>query len=210
MESSVHKTIAGKLETMKPGSLVFPSDFKGLGAEGAIKMAFSRLTKQNKLKRMANGIYVVPRFDPLMGFMYPALEDIAEAIARRDHARIRPAGTFALHKLGLSTQVPMRLVYLTDGAPRRINIGKGSIKFKATTPRKLSLQGNVSSLIIQALEELGRKNVTPEIVEKIRPLLKHETTELLTNDLKMSTGWVSKLLSDIMKQNSADDRTNQS
>lgn len=199
MRDSVHQIIDRKLEKAKKGSLVFPVDFRGVGSDTAIHMTLSRLKEEGRLIRLSQGIYMVPNKDPLLGITYPSLEEIAEAIAKRDHARIRPAGTYALHKLGLSTQIPMNLVYLTDGAPRKVKIGKGSIKFKATTPKKLSLKGRISSLIIQALEELGQKNVTPDIWEKIRPLLKQEDRDVLQKDLNLAPAWICNQLMTMIK-----------
>ncbi|MEI9945847.1 MAG: DUF6088 family protein [Chitinophagaceae bacterium] len=194
MRNSTHSFIASKISQSKKGTLIFPSDFRSLGTEPGIKTALARLEKEGMLKRLARGIYLVPDHDPLLGIKYPSLEEIAEAIAKRDHARIRPAGTYALHKLGLSTQVPMNLVYLTDGAPRKVKIGKGSIKFKATTAKKLSLKGKISSLVIQALEELGQKNVTSNIWEQIRPILKREDPVILAKDMKLAPAWINTQL----------------
>jgi hypothetical protein len=206
MENSIHHNIRRRLETTK-SKIIFPPDLKGLGTDKAINMSLSRLTKQGKLKRLAHGIYLVPKKDRLVGVKYPSLEEIAQAIARRDRARIRPAGAYALHKLGLSTQVPMKLVYLTDGTPRKIRIGKGSIKFKASAPKKLSLKGKISSLVVMALEELGAKNITGDILEKIKPLLRQEDPALLKNDLSMSTATVRKILEGLINQQPANDGT---
>jgi hypothetical protein len=78
----------------------------------------------------------LPKIDPLFGAIYPIPEQVAEAIAKKEMVRIMPAGAYALHRLGLTTQVPTKLVYITDGENRQIKIGKTTIKFKATTPKK--------------------------------------------------------------------------
>lgn len=207
MKNSTHYTINKAVEQAKKGSLLFPADFKGLADDAAINMALSRLNKEGSIKRLAHGIYIIPKYDPLLGLLYPGMEEIAKAIADRDRARIRPAGSFALHKLGLSTQMPMNLVYLTDGAPRKIKIGKGSIRFIKTTPKKLMLTGPISSLIIQALEELGPKEVTQDIEKKLKELLKQETKENLINDFKFAPAWICKLLVDYTQLNPFHDGT---
>lgn len=142
----------------------------------------------------AHGIYLIPRTDPLLGKLHPSLESIAQAIAEREHVRIRPAGAYALNKLGLSTQVPMKLVYITDGAPRQIRIGKGGIKFKATTPKRLSLKGKISSLVIQALDELGLKAIDDEMKRKIQLLLEKENTKDLKADIKLAPAWINDFI----------------
>jgi len=206
INGSAHTKIEQKLKRMKKNQVVFLTDFRDLGSDTAIKMTLSRLVKENQIVRLAHGIYLIPDYDPLVGFKYPSLDNIAKAIAKRDHARILPTGTYALHKLGLSTQIPMKLVYLTDGAPRKINIGRTTIKFKATAPKNLSMKGEVSSLVIQALKELGADNITDEILMKIKSLLNNEKKELLANDLKLAPAWIYKLLVLIIQTN-PNDRT---
>lgn len=130
----------------------------------------------------------------------PSLEEIAHAIAERDHARIRPTGAFALNKLGLSTQVPMRLIFITDGAPRHIRVGKGSIKFKSATPRSLAYRGKISGLVVQAFKELGSKSVSEEMIRKLKALLRKEKSEVIMADAKLAPYWIAKIFYDILNE----------
>ena len=196
----VQKDIERKLNKVKKGQLLFLADFRGFGSEAAIKMALSRLVKQEKVKRIAHGIYLVPKSDPVLGLIFPSMEQIAEAIAKRDHVKIKPAGAYALHKLGLTTQVPTRLVYLTNGAPREIKIGKTSIKFKATTSKKFALRGKLSSLIIQALEEINPANIDPEMKQRIKELLAKEDPKKLGYDIKLAPARISDFLYELLKE----------
>lgn len=104
----------------------------------------------------------------------PTTETIAKAIAKRDKARILPTGSYAMHVLGLTTQIPLKLGYLTDGSPRKITIGKRTIQFKKTTPKNLALKGEISKLAVQALKEIGKGKATKEEIDKIQTLLKKE------------------------------------
>jgi hypothetical protein len=192
MENSTHYKVLLKIARTKRGALIFPADFRMLGNSNAIKTALFRLYKDGKLDRIAQGIYTIPRHDPVLGNLYPSLEEIAQGIARRDRARIMPSGAYALHKLGLSTQVPTKLVFLTDGAPRQVRIGNRSIKFKATTPKKLMTKGKISSLIIQALSELGKDGITPEIEIKLRALLQKEAPQTIKEDAALAPAWISE------------------
>lgn len=196
----IHKEIERKLAKARKGQLMFLASFRGIGSEAAIKMALSRLSKIGKVKRIAHGIYLVPKTDPVLGEIYPSMEEIAEAVAKKEHVKIKPAGAYALHKLGLTTQVPTRLVYLTDGAPRQIKIGKGIIKFKATTPKKLALEGEISSLVIQALEELGTENIEMSIKERIKELLHKEDQKKLMRDIKLAPTRISDYLYSLLKE----------
>lgn len=196
----VHREIEKKLAKAKKGHLFFLSDFRGMGSEGAVKMALSRLIKAGKVKRIAHGVYLVPEMDPILGTKLPSMESVVEAIAKKEHIRVKPTGVYALHKLGLTTQVPMRLVYLTDGALKQIKIGKTIIKFKPTTPKKLSLQGKLSSLIIQALEEIGTENLDRSTIERIKELLKKEEPKKLLADLKLAPTRISEFLFSLLKE----------
>ena len=120
-------------------------------------------------------------------------------IAKRDHAQIIPAGAAALQKLGLSTQVPMNLVYLTDGAPRKIHIGNQLITFKPTTAKKLATKGRLSSLVIQALQELGKAKLDSELQTRIMQILENENVKNLEHDAKLAPAWIAGILKQAIK-----------
>ena len=105
-----------------------------------------RLENKQVIIRVAQGIYVRPKISKLLGPLVPSAEEVAEAIAKRDRIRTLPTGSYALNALGLSTQVPMNIVLLTDGSPREIKVGKRKIKFKKTTPKNLLAKGKISRL----------------------------------------------------------------
>jgi hypothetical protein len=194
MRNSVYNTIKKSIQKAKKGSLIFPVDFKGLADRAVIHKVLSRLDKEGIIKRLARGIYAIPKYDPLLGLLYPNFEEIAQAIAQRNHVRIQTTGSYALNRLGLCTQVPTNPVYLTDGTARKIKIGKATIKFKKVAAKKFLRKGPISSLVIQALEELRQGAVTPEIQKKLKELLKHETEENLINDFKFAPAWIRKLV----------------
>ena len=194
MNATVHKQIEKKLVKIKKGQLLLLSNFREMGSDVAIRKAFSRLSNEGKIKRIARGIYLVPESDSILGELMPSMESVAEFIAKKEHIRIKPVGSYALHKLGLTTQVPMKLVYFTDGPARLIKIGKTTIKFKPTTPKKLALEGELSSLIIQALEELGTENLEAGTIKRIKELLKKEDPKKLMKDLKLAKATISKFL----------------
>ena len=197
---SVQQHIEQAITKRKKGELIFPSDFRGKGTATAIKMALSRLSSQGKIKRLARGIYFVPKTDPVFGVLYPAPEKVAETLAKKEKLRIKPSGAYAMHKLGLTTQVPTKLVYITDGQSRQIKMGKTVIRFKATTPKKMSLKGLLSSLVIQSLEELDMDKIDVSTAEKIRLVLKEENPGLLMKDLPLAStrihDYILKLLNE--------------
>jgi len=194
MTKSVQTKIETEIKSMKRGSILFPSNFDDMGNVEVVKKSLLRLENKKFLVRLAHGIYLYPKQDKLLGVLYPTIEEIAIAIAERDKARIIPTGTTALNKLGLSTQIPMNIVFLTDGAPRSIVVGKRTIKLKRTSPKNLAVKGEITSLIIQALKEIGKDNVTAEQLEKIKIHLEKEKQEIIEHDAKLAPVWISKIM----------------
>lgn len=199
-----HTHIENVIFRRKGGELIFPTDFRGIGTEDAIKKALSRLTQKGVLKRLAHGIYYVPKIDPVIGELRPGADDVVKMLAKKEKIRVRPAGAYALHRLGLTTQVPTKLVYITDGHPRLFKLGKMQIKFKATTPKKLSTIGRISSLVIQALEEIGTENVDAKTESKLHEFLKNEDPKKLKHDLALASAKVNDYIVKLLKKREND------
>jgi hypothetical protein len=198
----IEHRIAEALKIFHKGSIVFVDDFLDFGSPESVKKSLYRLAEKDVLVRLAHGIYLYPKVDKELGILYPSTEDIAKAIARRDKARIVPTGIHALNKLGLSTQVPLKVVYLTDGAARSIKVGKRTITFKKTTPKNLMTKGEISSLVIQALKTIGRSKVDEKTLRKIRSILKNESQEQIIHDARLSPAWISKILTQAVDEHS--------
>lgn len=194
MTESIQHRIEKKIKSMKRGSIIFPPKFDDIGNVEVIKKSLLRLENKKFLIRLAHGIYLYPKLDKVLGILYPTIEEIAFAIANRDKARIIPTGITALNKLGLSTQIPMNIIFLTDGAPRSIIVGRRTIKFKRTSPKNLAVKGEITSLIIQALKEIGKENVTDEQLNKIKNHLKLEKEEIINHDAKLAPAWIAKII----------------
>ena len=153
-----------------------------------------RLVESGEIIRVVEGIYVRPEKDTILGVITPNIEQIAEAIAKRDNARITPTGVYALNKLGLSTQVPLNVVFLTDGSPRKIKVGNQIIIFRKTSPKNVSATGEISKLVIQALRSIGKKNVKDIEIYQIQKLLANENPIHLEHDLVLAPEWIRKIL----------------
>ncbi len=194
MGQSVESQILKSIYNHKRGKIFFPSSFAKFGSSAAVRQALNRLEDKGVLKRLARGIYLFPQEHKLLGILYPTLEELAIEIAKRDKARIIPTGIYALNKLGLSTQVPTKVVYLTDGSPRQIKVGLGSIKFKATPSKLLAARNDKMVLIIQALKHIGKDNITREINKKIVEQLNTINGEDVRHDIKLAPAWIRDLL----------------
>jgi hypothetical protein len=192
--TSIESKILEKVRSIPKGELILPEDLYHLGSAEAIRVSLHRLEKDNIISRVAHGIYVRPRISKLIGPLTPSAEEVAEAIAKRDRIRTVPTGSYALNALGLSTQVPMNIVLLTDGSPREIKIGKRTIKFKKTTPKNLLAKGKISRLVIQALKVIGIDKVTEEEEMKILTLLGKEEEKALKHDIALAPVWIQKIM----------------
>ena len=191
---SIEKQIEKSIKSKPKGTLVLPDDYVSYGASKAIQKSLERLADKQVIVRVAQGIYVRPKISKLIGTLFPSAEEVAEAIAKRDRIRTVPAGSYALNALGLSTQVPMNIVLLTDGSPREIRVGKRKIKFKKTTPKNLLAKGKISRLVIQALKEIGNGKVSAQEETKIIELLKKEEVKDLKHDIALAPAWVQKIM----------------
>lgn len=179
-----------KIKKAKRGSLFFIDDFIAFGNSKTVAKALERLEKNGEITRVTRGIYAILEKDPIIGELQPPTEKIAEAIGKRDKSRIIPTGNLALNAIGLSTQVPTNLVYLTDGSARTIDLGKRKIRFKKTSPKNLSAIGKISGLVIQALREIGKENVTENEIRIVLEQLKNENPFRLEHDIRLAPEWI--------------------
>lgn len=187
---SIHNQIENKISNLKKGTILFIADFADFGTVENVKKVLLRLEKKQVLVRLAHGIYLYPKVDKDLGVLFPSTESIAEAIAKRDKTRIIPTGFFALQQLGISIQTPMNIVYLTDGAARKITVGKRIIIFKKTAPKNLAIKNKILSDVVQGLKELGKNNVEDPVREKIKTVLEKIPEEILKEEILNAPIWI--------------------
>jgi len=199
MESVINQ-IEKAIKKKGRGQMFFARDFASIGNGEAIKKALQRLQNSGLLMRVAHGIYYYPTINRIKyikdKYLMPTVEEIAYAIAKRDNIRIIPTASYALNALGLSTQVPMNIVFITDGAPRRIAVGtRKGILFKHTSEvRNFAYRSRLLLLIVLALREIGQGNATPEQLEIIKSHLANVPEKELKTDIQLMPLWVRKTL----------------
>jgi RNase H-fold protein (predicted Holliday junction resolvase) len=198
MQNTENKIIA-KIKKARRGSLFFANDFTAFGSVKTVSKALERLVKSGEITRVAVGIFVRPQKDDIIGEVMPDIEDIVKAIARRDKARIVPTGDYALNRLGFSTQVPMNIVYLTDGTARKIKIGNYTIVFKKVAHKKVAAIGEISRLAIQALKTIGKKNVMESEIKHIQTVLQNEKPAHLEYDIRLAPAWIREIMKEGLK-----------
>ncbi len=198
-------TISAKIENIikqsDKGKLIFISDFSELNNYDTVRKSLQRLVKKGLIIRISKGIYYYPKKDEILGIVYPSIEEIGKAIAKRDKARIIPTGAFAQHLLGLSTQIPMNVIYLTDGSARKIRIGEKTIVFKKTSPKNLSYENQLSSLIIQSLKSKKETNITEKEKQIIKQIIIQSGKQKeIEKDIKNAQVWIRKIILQILSE----------
>ena len=197
----VSKEIENIVSKSKRGKLFFVSDFLQYGNYDTVRKTLQRLVTKGILIRISKGIYYYPKTDEILGILYPTAEEIAKSIAKRDKAKIIPTGAYAQHLLGLSTQIPMNVVYLTDGSARKIKIGNQTIVFKKTSPKNLYFESKLSSLIIQSLKSLKENNINETIKHKLSDIIKQSGEVVkIKKDIKNAPIWIQKIILEILSK----------
>lgn len=193
---SIENKIFDSLRKCGRGTAFTPARFAHYGTAEAVQKAIERLTKESVIIRVARGIYCYPKIDTELGLgvIYPSFDDIAQAIAKRDKAKIVPAGAYAVNKLGLSTQIPMNAVFLTSGESRKIEIRNGrGILFKHAAPKNFAFENSFAQLLSVALKEIGKDNLSTEQRNTLKNLLQ-EQPRISEMDLKLMPVWIRKLI----------------
>ena len=196
MNESVENKILEKSRKRGRGAVFFVGDFISYGSRNSVNKALERLTEKGLMLRVARGIYCYPKIEKVygLGAVPPSLEDIAKAMAKRDGARIIPTGLFAQYQLGLTQQVPMNVVYLTDGVSRTIDLGEGkNIKFKRISPRYFAIRSQLALLLTMALKDWKVENLTAVQVAVIKALL-DTNPRIQATDLKLMTSKVREFI----------------
>jgi hypothetical protein len=179
------------------GGWVFtPRDLARLGDPRSVGMALTRLARKGIIRQLARGLYDYPIDHPSFGRIPPSADAVAKALAKRDASRLQPMGAYAANILGLSEQVPTRIVFLTDGPSRKVKFGQQEIVLKRTTPRNMATAGRKSGTIIQALRHIGQRNVNDRTLTILKRQLSKQDRAQLQKDLHYAPRWVA----DIMRQ----------
>lgn len=187
------ETIVSKINRSKKGTIFLPDSFLPIDVQYASNV-LGQLVKDGVLVRVSQGIYLKPkltRFGPLM----PSLYEIAEIIAKRDHAKILPCGPVAENYLGFSTQVPTNAVYITNGASRKLRIGNRTLTFKYGVPTNFSYKGEIMPVLVLALKSIGKNNVTEDTLDTVYGVLKEHPEETTwEEDVKLAPTWIRKII----------------
>lgn len=191
---SIDSLVRSRIYGHARGWVFTPKHFFDLGSESAIDSALRRLKADGSIRQLTRGLYDYPVQDSILGAVTPSADTVARALVVRDAIRLQPSGAYAANLLGLSDQVPSRVVFLTDGPARRVKFGKREIILQHTTPRNMATAGRKSGTIIQALRHVGQKRVDDQVRATLRRHITEEDLPRLRKDLIYAPAWIADLL----------------
>jgi hypothetical protein len=177
------------------------TDFLDLGSRSAVDKALSRMTTAGAIRRAARGLYYVSRSHPIVGTTGPNIDNVARALAGKGGTKLQPTGAYAANLLGLSDQVPAKVVFLTDGRSKRIQLGKLDLVLKQTSPRIMTTAGRVSGTVIQALRYLGRAHVTDDTVRRLDRRMSDDDRKQLLKDVAFAPVWIGNIMRRLATKN---------
>lgn len=193
MIDSIDNKVVSRIYGHGRGWVFTPRHFIDLGSLYAVGMALTRLSRKGTIRRLARGLYDYPAVHPKMGTLSASPEAVAKALAGRDAVRLQPSGAYAANLLGLSEQVPMKIVFLSDGVSRRVRVGNQEIFLKRTTPRNMAVT-RIGGLVIQALKHLGKVGADPDVVKTLgKRLGKNEKAEAL-RQIRFAPAWIADVI----------------
>ncbi len=193
MAQTIDNMIVSRIYGRQRGWVFTPMQFLDLGSRMAVDQTLGRLTKAGIIRRLTRGLYDYPVKHPDFGDLPPNYDRVAQALVGRDNLKIQPSGAYAANLLGLTEQVPAKIVFFTDGPNRKVQIGKQTIVLKRTTPRNMATAGRISGLVIQALRYLKQGNIDSTVVAKLKRRLSDADKNILMNDIRYAPAWIGDI-----------------
>jgi len=183
------------------GSIFLTSDFLDVASSDAANKALLRLEEAGIIRRILFGMYEYPEFNSFLNeYVEPSSILIAQTLAKKYGWTIIPCGDTALNMLGLSTQVPSRLIYVSDGPYKIYSYNKISIEFKHTSNKEISKVSYKTALVIQALKALGKENMDDNVIKKIASLLTNEECVTMYSEAKYVTSWIYDIIKKVYEE----------
>jgi predicted transcriptional regulator of viral defense system len=186
--------IKTRIQRQKEGWCFTQSDFVDLGKYDAVRKILSRLHDIGYIKRLTKGIYYLPRYHPTLGELPVQIDAVINAMQRAYRIRCQPSGAYAANLLGISEQVPAKIIILTDGASKQINIGNKVIIFKKTTPKNMVTAGSITGLVIQAIKFIGKEHINGDHIALLKQRLSSDDMKTLKRHAFLAPAWIAKLI----------------
>ncbi|WP_103981842.1 DUF6088 family protein [Helcococcus massiliensis] len=197
-------SITKKIENImseNQGEIFSINDFYHLGTKNTVKSILYRLSENNEIVRLIDGLYTKPKYSKILNeYSFPDANSVANKIADKFSWTIAPTGDTALNYTGLSTQVPNEYVYISDGPYREYLYRDKKIVFKHTTNRNITSYSKELSILIQAIKALGKNKINEEDIKKLALFAKNIKEDLIKDTLKLPF-WIQEVLEKIQEIN---------
>jgi predicted transcriptional regulator of viral defense system len=189
--------ILRRIQRRGRGNVFTAKDFIDIGSRAAVDQALSRFARQGVVRRLRRGLYDYPKVSKRLGLLSPSPDSVAGALARQTGSKVQVSGARAANILGLTDQVPAKLVYVTDGRTRNVRIGNQHIVLQHASSRNLAGLGRPTGMVIQALRYLGKDNVVKDTIDQLRAVLTSKQMKELQRDSLSSPDWTRKVVQQI-------------
>ncbi len=198
---SIENKIYSIIKGTGRGCVFSGADFTDKFNSSTIDWALANLVQEGKIRRLIRGLYDFPKYSKLLEqSLSPEIDKVAHALARKFKWRIEPSGDVALYFLGLSTQVPARYIYFSDGPNRKYLIFGNPLEFKKIALKEIGFKCPESAILVRAIKVLGKDNITSEIIEKIRNKIDSKLYAKIIKDTKTISDWSYSLIKQICQE----------
>lgn len=185
------RIIRDRIRQSEYGTVYVAVDFVDVSDKTNINAYLARLAEEGLIRRVMRGVYYKAEFNEMLGeYVIPAVDNVAQALARNFGWTIVPCGDVALNILGLSTQVSTTYVYVSDGTYKEYTFDNITIQFKRTTNREVSKLSYKTALVIQALKALGKDRIDNSIITRLQSILAAEEKAIMLLEAKTATAWI--------------------
>ena len=185
------KKILNRIDSFEPNQVFIANDFFDIAGYETVRSTLNRLVEDKEIIRIMKGIYYKSKYIELIGeYEAPSVNEVAKAIARKYNWTIAPSGNTALNLLGLSTQVPAKWTYISDGRYASFSFGNATIEFKRRNNGEISKMSTLTAMVIQSVKAIGKDKITSEQIDYLRGKLSEKEKFELIEDSKTTSAWV--------------------
>ena len=183
---------------METDRVVVANDFLDIAGYETVRRTLNRLAEDKVIVRIMKGIYYKSKYIEVIGeYEAPSVNEVANAIARKYNWTIAPSGNTALNLLGLSTQVPAKWTYISDGRYVSFSFGNVTIEIKCRRNGDISKMSTLSSMVIQSIKAIGKDKITNEQIDYLKKKLSDKEKEELLSESKATSAWVHDVIKEI-------------
>lgn len=200
----VSATIIKRIRAKQRGWVFTPRDFLDIGSRASINKALSRLAKKGLIRRLDRGLFEYPKQHPVLGILAPNSDSIAQAITAKTGDKAYPSGAMAANMLGLSSQVPTKTSYLTNGKSRTkifsdriIDVKHARVPIIDTLPLKINMT-------LQALSYLGKSGTDNQTIAQCASILNDQEIKDLSMAIPHIPSWMTGIVLQIKQAKKTD------